>query len=399
MKLKLTALAVMLCCMLTSHAQETNSPKFGKGLFNLVGKDSSWTMKIGARVQLLGSTTWTENDGDLGNLQSSMLVRRSRLKFDGYALTPKLKYKLEFGLSNRDMSGASYYTHNSPRFVMDAVMKWNFHGNFVLWFGQTKLPGNRERVISSANLQFVDRSILNAGFNIDRDMGIQLHHQIAITKKFVIKEVLAISQGEGRNVTTGNLGGQQYTGRLEMYPFGTFEGKEDYMGSDLKRTKSPKLALGVSYDFNDNAVRTRSNMGTYMETDNGLFETDITTLFVDAMFKYRGLSIMGEYANRDADTPVAVNSDGTPTGDIVQVGSGYNLSAGYLFKSNWEVAGRYANTDFKEITGRDTTNEYTLGVSKYIVGHKLKVQSDITYADFAVQSDKLGWRLQFEIHF
>ncbi|WP_053990836.1 porin [Mangrovimonas sp. TPBH4] len=401
MKLKLTALAVMLCCALTSHAQETetNSPKFGKGLFNLVGKDSTWSMKVNARMQILGSAVWSENEGDLGDLQSNMLIRRARLKFGGFALTPKLKYKIELGLSNRDMSGASYYTHNTPRFVMDAVMKWNFHGDFVLWFGQTKLPGNRERVISSSNMQFVDRSILNAGFNIDRDMGIQLHHQIAITENFIITEALAVSQGEGRNVTTGNLGGHQYTGRLELYPFGKFEGKDDYVGSDLKRTKTPKLALGVSYDFNDNAVRIRSNSGSYMETDNGLFETDITTLFVDAMFKYRGLSIMAEYADRDADSPVAVNSDGTPTGDIVQTGSGYNFSAGYLFKNNWELAGRFSNTDFKEITGRDTTNEYTLGVSKYIVGHKLKVQTDITYADRAVQSDRLACRVQFEIQF
>ena len=53
---------------------------------------------------------------------------------------------------------------------------WNFHENFELWVGQTKLPGNRERVISSANLQQVDRSLLNSRFNIDRDFGFQLRH-------------------------------------------------------------------------------------------------------------------------------------------------------------------------------------------------------------------------------
>ncbi len=37
---------------LSAVGQETNSPKFGKGLFNLVGKDSTWTMKVGARMQL-----------------------------------------------------------------------------------------------------------------------------------------------------------------------------------------------------------------------------------------------------------------------------------------------------------------------------------------------------------
>ena len=88
----------------------------------------------------------------------------------------KLKYKLELGLSNKDIGGISEFTNNAPRYILDAVIKWNFHENLVLWIGQTKLPGNRGRVISSANLQLVDRSLLNKRFNIDRDMGVQLRH-------------------------------------------------------------------------------------------------------------------------------------------------------------------------------------------------------------------------------
>ena len=86
-------------------------------------------------------------------------------------------------------------------------MKWNFSGNFVLWAGQTKLAGNRERVVSSGDLQMVDRSLLNSRFNIDRDIGLQLRHHFNLTDTFIVKEVFSISQGEGRNVTTGNLGG------------------------------------------------------------------------------------------------------------------------------------------------------------------------------------------------
>ena len=41
-------------------------------------------------------------------------------------LAPKLKYKLELGLSNRDISGASEFTSNAPRYILDAVIKWNF---------------------------------------------------------------------------------------------------------------------------------------------------------------------------------------------------------------------------------------------------------------------------------
>ena len=184
MKLSILQNVVTVICIsafLSINAQETNAPKFGKGLFNLVGQDSTWTMKVGLRFQTLATSQWDVSNG-LTNPETSMLIRRSRLKFDGFAFSPKLKYKVELGLSNRDQSGGSYYTHDSPRYILDAVLKWNFSGNFVLWFGQTKLPGNRERVISSANLQQVDRSLLNSRFNIDRDMGFQLrHHSVSYT--------------------------------------------------------------------------------------------------------------------------------------------------------------------------------------------------------------------------
>jgi len=378
------------------NAQEINAPKFGKGIFNLVGQDSTWTMKIAARMQFLAVSTWPEGQSN----ESEFLVRRARLKFDGYAFSPKLEYKLELGLSNNDISGASEFTSNAPRYILDAVIKWHFAPNFELWFGQTKLPGNRERVISSGNMQMVDRSLLNSRFNIDRDMGIQLRHKFNLSEKFVVKEIFAISQGEGRNITTGNLGGHQYTSRLEILPFGEFASDGDYSGSDLKREKTPKLAIGATYDFNNNAVKNRSNQGSYMANDVGFYETNISTVFVDAMFKYDGFSLMAEYSNRDAKDPYAKNSDGTLTGDEVQVGSGLNLQAGYLFKSNWEVSGRYTNIALdKTITGKDTENQYTLGVSKYIVGHKLKVQTDISHLEVANGTNELMYRLQFDIHF
>src|SRR5690606_6167930 len=135
--------------------------------------------------------------------------------------------------------------------------------------------------ISSGNLQLVDRSLLNGNYNIDRDLGFQLRHHFKLSEKFVIKEAFALSQGEGRNITSGNLGGFQYTSRLELLPFGNFTKNGDYIGSDIYREDTPKLAFGVTYDFNNNAVKTRSNQGSYMVTDTGFFETNISTVFVD----------------------------------------------------------------------------------------------------------------------
>lgn len=400
MKYLATALMLLLITTVAVNAQEVTAPKFGKGLLNIVGQDSTWSMNFSARVQLLSGSTWFIEDDNFEYDRTNTLIRRSRLKFKGHIFNPKLTYKMEFGLSNRDMGGASAFTNNAPRFILDAVLKWNFYENFELWAGQTKLPGNIERVISSGDLQLVDRSVVNSRFNIDRDMGVQLRHHMTLGNSFLIREKLSLSQGEGRNVTTGNLGGHQYTGRLELLPFGKFASKGDYRGAALGRQKTPKLLVAATYDMNKDAVRTRSNMGSYMETDYGFHETDINTFFADMMFKYKGFSFMGEYAKRTADNPIATNLDGTATGDVVWVGNGLNLMSGYLFKNNYEVTGRYSNVTLDEsITGIGEENQYTLGLSKYFVGHKLKLQTDVTLLDFDASPDRLQYRLQLDFHF
>lgn len=401
-KINLLLIAVLISSL--SFAQDVTNNKFGKGLYNVIAKDSSYSMKFDIRMQSLFIGEWNVNEDDgIGAGNAQFLIRRARLKFGGFAYSPRLKYKIELGLSNRDISGASSQTRGAPRVILDAVVKWNFYKNLSLWAGQTKLPGNRERVVSSANLQLVDRSLLNSNFNIDRDMGAQLRHHFKIGKNFIIREMVSVSQGEGRNVTEENLGGYEYTGRVEFLPFGKFAGKGDYVGGDLKREPKPKLSIAATYDHHDRAVRERGNQGSYLfidGSDDTFFQTDITTIFVDADFKYQGFSFLGEYANRTAENEIVVNTDGTATGDVIRVGSAYNAQAGYLLKNNWEVAGRYTLVDFDNISGRNDQTQYTLGVSKYFKGHKLKVQSDVSYLDIDNDPDSnLMYRLQIDLHF
>ena len=392
-------LATFLCCF-TLTAQEISDTTFGKGLINFTAKDSTFSVKFAPRIQGRYIASMDYNGTDYDDADLNFLIRRARLKFSGFAYSPKLKYKIELGLSNRDISGANQYNRNTPRYILDAVIMWNFYENFELWAGQTKLPGNVERVVSSANLQLIDRSILNSRFNIDRDVGVQLRHHTALGGDFIMREKIALSQGEGRNVTEGNEGGLQYTGRVEFLPFGKFKSKGDYSQGDLKREDTPKLMVGFTYDFNNNAVKTRSNLGSYMAlSDGSLYETNISTFFADAMFKYKGFAFMGEYANRDASAPVAVNLDGTEAGSIVTVGNALNVQASYLFKSNYELTTRYATINYDAITGNDTQAQYTLGVSKYVVGHSLKIQADVSYGTLDGTQDNVLFRTGFDLHF
>lgn len=405
--MKIGLVLVSMLFSFTVLSQDLTDTKFGKGLYNVMSKDSSWSMKFGMRIQSLYEGEWNINDSTgFGQGTSNFLIRRARLKFGGHAFSPKLQYKIELGLSNRDLGKADSRTNFAPRMILDAVVKWNFYKNFTLWAGQTKLPGNRERVVSSANLQLVDRSLLNSYFNIDRDMGMQLRHHFTLGKNFLIREIISVAQGEGRNLVQDNLGGMQYTGRLEFLPMGSFASKGDYVGGATKFEETPKLALGIAFDYNDRSVKTRANQGSYMSYDtdldgsiDGYFMSSTSTIFADMMFKYKGFSMMVEYAWRDADkvNHEIINDDLSVTTASVSVGSGVNVQAGYNFKKNWEIAGRFTQI---APTGKSQYEQYTLGLSKYVVGHKLKVQSDLSYRKTNNSPDSgLLYRLQFELHF
>ena len=377
-------------------------PKFGDGL-RFIGKDSSFYLKAGFRFQTLYSGEWRKNEGasSFSHSNSNFLIRRARFKFGGWAVSPKLEYKFEVALSNRDQSGGvDSEFRNSPNTVLDASLEYQFTKGFSILFGQRKLPGNRERVISSGDLQLVDRSLLNSRYNIDRDVGVHIKTKHFIGSNFLVKEVLAITQGEGRNVTAGNFDGLSYTFRTELYPLGDFQKKGEYTGGATFREEKPKLAIGITYELNNNSVRERGQLGSFLQAEDGTYlGRDLKTIFVDAMIKYGGFSFMGEFVHKTVadDDPFVFDSNNTLVGRYF-VGSGYNLVAGYNLISNYEFTLRYTKIDPMEGVANDE-REYTFGLSKYFATHKLKVQTDLVFRNTVTSNDKILWRFQTDIHF
>ena len=238
-------------------------------------------------------------------------------------------------------------------------------------------------MISSQQVQFVDRSNLNSKFNIDRDLGVQLLYN---ADHFNL--IGALSMGEGRNMVIDNIGGYDYTLRGEYLPFGQFTHGGDYFESDLEREPTPKLSIGLTYDFNDGASRERGQLGEFFSTTR-----DLVTVFADAHFKYRGFSSEAEYANKQAPEGPLVND---ASGNTYYTGTGFNWQAGYLFKNNVEVAGRYTLVTPEAITKRNENTQYTLALSKYFSQHYFKLQTDVTLIREQTVEDALMYRLKLE---
>src|SRR5690606_31810443 len=112
-------------------------------------------------------------DGDnLGIREFDARVRRLRMRVDGYLYSPKFSYTIQLAFTRGDQD---FDDTGVANIVRDAVVFYNFTPNFYIAFGLNKLPGNRQRVNSSGQLQFADRSIVNAAMNIDRDFGIKAY--------------------------------------------------------------------------------------------------------------------------------------------------------------------------------------------------------------------------------
>jgi phosphate-selective porin OprO and OprP len=352
----------------------------GKGV-GFVTADSLYSLNFQFRMQ--NRATFVSSDDDIAKPESfEFRVRRLRMKFEGFVYDPRLTYYIQLSFSRGDMDwrGPDDATVNSsPNVVRDAVIYYNPTKHWRLGFGQTKLPGNRQRVVSSGDQQFADRSIVNATFNIDRDFGFFAHY----TQNYFILRG-ALTSGEGRNSVNSNKG-LAYTGRVELLPLGKFTGTNDYVEGDLEREKSPKISLAATYSMNDHAVRQAGQLG------NDLYApSTIKNYELDLLFKYNGWAWYNEFMKRDSNIPVTVSAADPTKFRYIFVGEGYLTQLSYLFKNNFEIAGRlstiipdaplFNNEDFFPINERQVT-QVELGVTKYIVGHRLKIQGNILYGE------------------
>src|SRR5690606_6608870 len=189
--------------------------------FGVVSGDSLYSVKFQFRMQNRAAYV-SESLDDLAAKSFELRVRRLRLKLEGFVYDPKLTYYIQLSFSRGDMDWRgteNSVVNTSPNVIRDAVIYYNPTENLKFGFGQTKLPGNRQRVISSGDQQFVDRSLVNETFNIDRDFGFFAHFTTGL-----VNLSGAITSGEGRNALSSNKG-LAYTGRIEYLPLGRFTGE------------------------------------------------------------------------------------------------------------------------------------------------------------------------------
>lgn len=354
-----------------AHEEEEGSPVSARYLVGegveLASEDGSYALAIKGRLQLRGTLVDSVEDDDAASTE--LIARRIRLTLSGHFVVPELTYNIQLGFANRDMESDL----RTP--LLDAFIGYAPVRDFNLRVGQTKVPFNRQTVISSSALQFTDRSVVLSELALERDVGIYAFSKDLFGLGKRLQYQLGVFGGDGRN-RLSSRSGLLWVARLEVSPFGKFD---SYSESDHARSSTPGLQLGFGGALNKNTVRERSTTGTSY-TLGGF---DYMHLEADMMFKWAGFSLQAEWLWRHAPVQSlsALQPDGTTQTEYARPAWGYFVQAGYYMPVGLELAARYGDLHPRAGADPDLERERELGgaASWYFEEHVLKVQADYFY--------------------
>jgi len=385
-----------LTCLFSNAQTEVDERaviSFDKGL-GFFSPDSAFGLNIRFRMQnRIGMTTFSGTDLTPASFEAN--VRRLRLRFDGFIGKTKLTYYLQLSFSRGDQD---WDASGFPGIVRDAMVFYTFSENFYIGAGQGKLPGNRQRVVSSGQQQFADRSMVNATFNIDRDFGLMAYYSNRLGGvHYNLKS--AITTGEGRNIQqTDN--GLAYTARIEILPFGLFKNDGDFSEGDIERQQTPKLSVGAAYSLNKKAVKTSGQRGKALT-----HPTDIENIFVDMIAKYQGWALQFEFANRYSELAVGpvlcLPLTDPPADEYIFNGHGINTQLSYVFPGLFEIAGRHTlvipDPAIRNLEPK--SRMLTLGLTRYLPTHRNKIQLNLShlFKDFPDQPSSGNWNVMVQV--
>ncbi len=371
--------------------------------------------------------------------ESSFELRRVRVKIGGHGYQPWIRYYFEVDLQpGRDFDDDSASAQSR-------LIDWRITLAKYPWarlrVGQWKINYNRERVDSSGKQTFVERSIVNRVFTLDRQIGVMLYGRLNPGTLADMNYYAGVWTGGGRGLEKNDDAHMMYMGRLQWNVFGReLTWRQSDTSFHERPTASLSLAgyttIGRCTRWSSGGCGDLSGMTKPSDAMDGQFRVE--GVQVGSAFKYRGFAWQHEthwkrvkdagLPGRDATTarmPV-IDAAGDPVMDryvdsvtdrgraAVPAGT-TNLFGGY-FQAGYfphylmpvvpkplEVAFRYAHVDPDTNNGGDGRQEWTGAVNWFFAGHRNKLTLDTSYltleqpaaSDFSEQRVRLQWDVSF----
>jgi len=378
--------------------------------FKFTSPDGLFSTKLVWRAQLRFTHPNRSDPRSVSNFttredSSNFEARRLRMKIGGHGYKKWIKYYFEVDLQpSRKTTDSS--SKSSAR-VIDYRIDIQPMDEIGFRVGQWKVNYNRERVDSSGRQTFVERSIVNRIFTIDRQVGAMVKGRLFKGTPAYINYYAGIFNGEGRSVNN-NTTDMMYMGRVQW----NFLGRDlKWRQSDVKRHEKPAGTLAFARATNNGPCTRWSSSGCGNLSGLTSPASATPTQFkVDQWvqefaFKWKGLALQQEYHEKD----VRDKSTG-----VKHKYKGLYAQIGYFpnglipaVPEQLEVAFRYAFVDAPDVININTSDnrdEYTVGLNYFFHGHNNKITLDYSHLTLDDQSagrklsdDRV--RLQWDVSF
>jgi phosphate-selective porin OprO/OprP len=353
--------------------------------FDLTSTNYSANIKLRAQLRVTSTKPYEASFDDADEIREKE-INRARVKIGGKLGAKWIDYYTEYDFPSDRLLDLRITFHSTNK-------------TRNLRVGQWKVPFNRERIDSSGKQQFVDRSIANKWFTLDRQRGIAFFGRLATGTRADNSYHLAILEGTGRN-GEGAAKSPMWLGRWDW----NFLGREvGFSQSDTSKRREPAGSVSVGASDYQGPYTAFSSAGGGQLPGYGAGSKErykIRQYMLESAFQYTGFSWQQEFHHKVIDD--------TQNNTTRKIQGGY-LQAGYFLNSyfRWappalEVAVRYASVDPDLDTSNDRQTEIGLVLNWFFRGHDSKLSLGVDrFWDDAIASDNFKHtvvRLQWDFH-
>jgi hypothetical protein len=364
-------------------------PWFSRGDkgFEIRSPDGFFFANVDLRAQLryTGSNVeLTGPDGRTTTSEDEAEVNRVRLKVGGHLGRECFAYYWEHDLVDGNL--------------LDLRGTVECKESLQLRFGQWKIPYNRERIDSSGNQQFADRSIATKYFTLDRQRGAAVFGRLFAGTRADSWYNVGLFEPLGRE-GGGDYAHALWLGRWQW----NFLGRDlGFSQGDLGYRDDPAASIAVAAAGYRGPYTAFSSSGGgslpgFEQGDSERYDVDQWLL--ETAWQYHGFSWQQEWHRKRVDD--------TALGRLTTLEGGY-AQAGVFPHAVWsavpkplEVAVRYAQVDPDTGRGDDLQTESIVALNWFFDGHRNKLTVDHSWLTDELaapgRETERRWRLQWDV--
>lgn len=372
--------------------------RLGRDGLRFESRDGAFKSEVHLRSQIRFSSPFAsvprQRKHFLRDNENDLRFRRARLKSSGHLFRPWVQYSTEYDLVGTRMLD-----------LRVTVQKWEW---LQFRFGQWKTEFGRERVSSSGRQEFVERSIVNRQFTVDRQKGFMIMGRVNKGTWADSRYYAGVFTGNGRGFRSSGAGSLDNRDGSPMwvtrYQWNFLKDDPGFSQSDLEYHKAPVAAIAIG------TMSNRSRFTRFSGSGGGSldgYEVGLPGQFAvkqvaeDFVLKYRGLFLQHEFHRKNVRDRI-FHRITRSTGTYFQGGYFPHYVAPWV-PEPLELGLRYATVDQDRARRFDRIVETAFVVNWFMEGHGNKLTFDIARYRLAqpngTQQSAVQARVQWDVSF